>query len=496
MISVQALKGFAKSSKKRRMNNTNTNTNKDDDVSLPQQFPDLQVQNGIPIYDKSQPSFFTEALPTEKFYDQSANLDFSSFLFNMDRILEDDEKVSETKQVVELYEPGYQPRPLREALEALRIYGLNETWDACEEFLRAKGPLPYGLTYSEAMAISLYCSEIQEKGKKEENIYFRLNKVLRGNNIANKREWRDYIYYLLTGIRKTPRISGKVYRGINKKLTKRYKKGDIIYWNSFTSTMRSSEDEDEAKVKQLVESFGGDKATFFSVAIFNGHNIKELSPFGEDEDEVLLEPCSCFSVLDSIEAFGIVSLRECDPDVPLLLPDPTRCSCDASEAAATTTTARAATGGTLKVRDSSPEFAELCSVFQVFMGSIKPDQFNKDINAMGDLFTLKDFYEGLRYVESAINSSAFVVDWAFHLRDKWLAELDSPVSCDCPHAASCLFSIERCIRVESQVPDWGNCRKDFLSRVAALGGKEILSGLQATMNADGSAKPLPPKKIK
>jgi hypothetical protein len=108
---------------------------------------------------------------------------------------------------------------------------------------------------------------------------------------------------MVSGLRALPAVASVVFRGIDVSVSGKHTKGKHISWNSFVSTTNA---EDTAKdfMKSVV------CGTFFQITAKWGRNIKAFSPFGDREDEVLLEPNSEFEVTASttIGASGAISL--------------------------------------------------------------------------------------------------------------------------------------------------------------------------------------------
>jgi hypothetical protein len=87
----------------------------------------------------------------------------------------------------------------------------------------------------------MYTSDLGSDGH-EKNVFYRLNKVLNDRGMVEVMMWRDYLFLLLSSLRKLPRFrpqSGALYRGISARVkldATHYAVGNTVTWHSFCST--------------------------------------------------------------------------------------------------------------------------------------------------------------------------------------------------------------------------------------------------------------------
>jgi len=141
------------------------------------------------------------------------------------------------------------------------------------------------------MAVVSYTFDLGE-GVPNNNLYYILNKELqkRGTSQSKITIWKDYLFYLQSGLSKIPNKSTTVYRGIpaeqKERIEKEYIKGRKIYWSSYSSTSSSL-----SQAKHFTEPGG----IIFEISIYSGKSIKNYS-FLPQEDEILLSPNMKFTV--------------------------------------------------------------------------------------------------------------------------------------------------------------------------------------------------------
>ena len=179
-----------------------------------------------------------------------------------------------------------------------------------------------GLSDDEIKAIVLYTFS-QDEGK---CVYSYLNKKLaKTRDKTGLTSIRNYLFLLLTALRKLPRYEIKanmmLSRGICVKvpLTKQeahghqyYEKGKTIKWWGFTSTTVEV---------SCVKSFIGESGTLFKIGGNGlwGYRIEDFSLF--DEKEVILEPETMVRVVGSLDLGLIVVDLEFVPSDHLVLED-------------------------------------------------------------------------------------------------------------------------------------------------------------------------------
>lgn len=450
----------------------------------PADFPEPPLNGGWPTFTRGLPNLLPD-IPQENFYEQNEGLDFSGIVFS-GRIQGDCFQDLSKPDNINLYEDGYAPKPIWDAIAPLNIFNINTIYGECQaslKELKALGRLKHDLTEDEALAILLYCSDNNDNNHKNDNIYNRLNKALVQKDVSTIRLWRDYIYHLLKGLRKMKRVEGRVYRGVNKGMIDKYNENDIIYWRGFTSTSKNKE-----KAQKFMD---GVKSTLYYIEICNGYDISELSPF--DEDEVILEPGTAF-VIDvkiSDNTVGTSVLIECDKSV-LLMPDPKRrhskgrskthsksksrnkSSSSSSSHTRKSSTLRPGTDANTgdQGRDKMADMKELSECFSTFATSIKEsaisDGFDMSIN------DVEDFYIIFKKLEDAIIKDGFEGSWMTQARDKWLSEVNSAGPHSFGHAASCLITLESYIKRKYMADDWESNKNMFLSPLQDLGGDKFV----------------------
>jgi hypothetical protein len=202
-----------------------------------------------------------------------------------------------------LFGPSYVPVPARECLRGVDLWNHDDVIEWCEQFVDEHvNWRELGVTRDQALAITLYTFDMG-MSHAQDNIYARVNRALRERKPEEIARWRHFIWHMVSGLRALPPVSGAVFRGIDVCVSDKHNKGKRISWNSFVSTTNA---EDTAKdfMKSVVSG------TFFQITVKWGRSIKAFSPFGDREDEVLLEPNSEFEVTASttLGASGTISL--------------------------------------------------------------------------------------------------------------------------------------------------------------------------------------------
>jgi len=142
----------------------------------------------------------------------------------------------------------------------------------------------------EAAAIYLYTIEWP---KKENSLYYILNSKLHERDRRVIKPFFPFLKLLLSGLNNAKiHHNGVVWRGTDKNLQNTYKKGDIVYWWSFSSCTLDGQ--------QINQFMGNVDKTMFRISCKYGANIQDLSAFST-EAEVLLLPMvlvvkECFTV--------------------------------------------------------------------------------------------------------------------------------------------------------------------------------------------------------
>ena len=136
----------------------------------------------------------------------------------------------------------------------------------------------FDLTEEDIKSVFIYTLEDKEnRGKSPYNV---VNSALSKRSKDDLLPLRDYIFYLLQGLRSLPRFKkqGVLYRGVRmpQSVAKDiYREGRTLTWTSFTST---STDEKKAHL------FAGENGVIFEIhGKFRGYSIGTFSSFSEEE---------------------------------------------------------------------------------------------------------------------------------------------------------------------------------------------------------------------
>ena len=196
--------------------------------------------------------------------------------------------------------------PLEQAMK-----DLGDTLPELDRFIKlAKRhciyPNEQKLTRDEAATIYIYTMEMSE----DACVYRILNQTLRVEDRTKVRPWFGYLKLLDSATSKLPKFKGIVWRGVNKDVTKTFKKGQKITWWSVTSCSKSVD---------VISSFL-DKAahsTLFNIECSTGKVIAEYTCYPH-EDEVILMPGTTFQVVaDPLHHHGglhFIHLKEITED--------------------------------------------------------------------------------------------------------------------------------------------------------------------------------------
>ncbi|CAF1549491.1 unnamed protein product, partial [Adineta steineri] len=157
----------------------------------------------------------------------------------------------------------------------------------------------------ESAAIQLYTMESKIE---QESLFYILNSTLRLADRSRLKPIIPYFTLLVRALKKLPRFSGLVYRGVNGNASSQYVKEKEITWWGFCSCTRSVEVFSK-------EGFLGKtgQRTFFYIECQSGKLIENYSYSSRDNEEVLLLPATKFLVTDKQRvnrALTIVHLRE------------------------------------------------------------------------------------------------------------------------------------------------------------------------------------------
>ena len=135
----------------------------------------------------------------------------------------------------------------------------------------------FDMTEEDVMSIFIYTLENKKDSKRSP--YKILNGALANRTKENLLPLREYIFYLLKGLRSFPRFKKEnvLYRGVemDEEDKKAYREGRTLVWTSFTST---STEENKAKL------FAGDNGVIFEIhGKFRGYSVGTFSSFSEEE---------------------------------------------------------------------------------------------------------------------------------------------------------------------------------------------------------------------
>jgi hypothetical protein len=167
-------------------------------------------------------------------------------------------------------------------------------------------PNENNLNKDEAAAIYLYTMEMSE----DVCIYRILNQALRVEDRSKVRPWFAYLKLLDSAAAKLPKYKDIVWRGVNKDVSKSFKKGQKITWWSISSCSTSI---------NVISAFLGKvpQSTLFSIQCSSGKSISAYTCY-PDENEVILMPGTMLKVVsDPLDHHGglhIIHLKEIAED--------------------------------------------------------------------------------------------------------------------------------------------------------------------------------------
>lgn len=171
----------------------------------------------------------------------------------------------------------------------------------------------YKMSLDEIFAILVYTFDIGLAGKREENLYYQLNLMMRNRDKDQMILWRDYIFYLMNGLFKLPVHQGKVARGIDVQVSaSKYSKGKTVVWNAFTSTSAS---------QKVAQGFIQQSGILFIMDVTSGRSISEFSAI-PNEDEILILPNSEWAVSFVLDTQPQIFHLEQKTTSQPILPDP------------------------------------------------------------------------------------------------------------------------------------------------------------------------------
>ncbi|CAF1311067.1 unnamed protein product [Adineta steineri] len=167
-------------------------------------------------------------------------------------------------------------------------------------------PNDHNLTKDESAAIYIYTMEISD----DSCVSRVLNETLRLEDRSKVCPWFGYLKLLDSATSKLPKFKGTVFRGIDKDVTKSFKKGQKITWWSISSCSTSVD---------VISSFIGKSSsgTLFHIECLNGKLISSYACY-PSENEVILMPGTIFEVvsdpLNHHDGLNIIHLKEINDD--------------------------------------------------------------------------------------------------------------------------------------------------------------------------------------
>ncbi|CAF0779239.1 unnamed protein product [Adineta steineri] len=167
-------------------------------------------------------------------------------------------------------------------------------------------PNDHNLTKDESAAIYIYTMEMSD----DSCVYRILNQTLRAEDRSKVRPWFGYLKLLHSATSKLPRFKGIVWRGIDKDVTKSFKKGQKITWWSISSCTTSVD---------VISAFlhKSSSSTLFNIECLNGKLISSYTCYS-NENEVILMPGTVFEVvsnpLSHHGGLNIIHLKEISDD--------------------------------------------------------------------------------------------------------------------------------------------------------------------------------------
>ena len=200
---------------------------------------------------------------------------------------------------------AHQLVPLEEAMKKLRSLLIEIDRFIKEAKRHCTYPNDDNLTKDESAALYLYTMQMAG----DASVYQILNQTLRLEDRSQLIPWFGYLKLFDTAAGKLPKFKGIVWRGVNKDLSKAFKKNQKITWWSISSC---------SKAVHVIKEFLGDapKSTLFHIKCRNGRSISDFTCYPQ-EDEVILMPGTILQVVGEPLDHGsinIVDLKEIDDD--------------------------------------------------------------------------------------------------------------------------------------------------------------------------------------
>ncbi|CAF0981377.1 unnamed protein product [Adineta steineri] len=167
-------------------------------------------------------------------------------------------------------------------------------------------PNDHNLTKDESAAIYIYTMELSD----DSSVYRILNQTLRAEDRTKVRPWFGYLRLLDSATSKLPTFKGIIWRGIDKNVTMKFKKGQRITWWSISSCSTSID---------VISSFisKSSSSTLFHIECLNGKSVSSFTCY-PNENEVILMPGTVFEVvsnpLSHHGGLNIIHLKEINDD--------------------------------------------------------------------------------------------------------------------------------------------------------------------------------------
>ncbi|CAF1504316.1 unnamed protein product [Adineta steineri] len=167
-------------------------------------------------------------------------------------------------------------------------------------------PNDHNLTKDESAAIYIYTMELSD----DSSVYRILNQTLRAEDRTKVRPWFGYLRLLDSATSKLPTFKGIIWRGIDKNVTMKFKKGQRITWWSISSCSTSID---------VISSFisKSSSSTLFHIECLNGKSVSSFTCY-PNENEVILMPGTVFEVvsnpLSHHGGLNIIHLKEISDD--------------------------------------------------------------------------------------------------------------------------------------------------------------------------------------
>ena len=182
--------------------------------------------------------------------------------------------------------------------------------------LKSKGMLPAKLTEDEACALALYTALWEPLS---DSFFYKLNQLLRegefhGPLVEPHCSYLPMLKLMMLGLEKLPTMSGILWRGVAKDVSKEYKTNEIITWWAFSSCTDSMELLEE---DMFLGSDG--ERTLFMLSMTCGFDVKALS-FHPKQSEKLLPPGLAFRVIGQVKlGHGLIVIQLQQVDSPFCL---------------------------------------------------------------------------------------------------------------------------------------------------------------------------------